>query len=239
MESYPVLEALAAGQLWIALQPIVDLRRRRTFAYEALLRSDSPLFPGPLEVLHASLAEGTIGRLGRALRQMSVDACPGESLFLNIHPNEFAEGWLVRPDDPIFSHDAAVHIEITESVPLTHFRYCHSVLEEMRSKGIYLAVDDLGAGYSNLKYIADLRPDVVKLDRELIAGLDRKERLHRLVTSLVRLCADLGAKVVAEGIETPGELTAVLAAGVRYGQGFLLGRPERRPVVDWSVFAAA
>jgi EAL domain-containing protein (putative c-di-GMP-specific phosphodiesterase class I) len=239
MTSYPVMEALAAGQLWIALQPIVDLRRRHAYAYEALLRSESPLFPGPLDVLRAAVAEGTIGTLGRALRQMSVEACPDEPLFLNVHPNEFAEGWLVRPDDPMFCHDAAVHLEITESVPLTHFRYCHSVLEEVRSRGVYLAVDDLGAGYSNLKYIADLRPDVVKLDRELIAGLDRKERLHRLVTSLVRMCADLGAKVVAEGIETPGELAAVLAAGVRYGQGFLLGRPERRPAVQWSVFATA
>ena len=94
---------------------------------------------------------------------------------------------------------------------------------------MHLVVDDLGAGYSNLKYIADLNPRVVKLDRDLIAGLTRDSRLFKLVSAIVRLCTELDAKVVAEGIETATELDAVVAAGARYGQGYLLARPAFPP----------
>ena len=160
---------------------------------------------------------------------MAVHDCPGLNLFVNIHPDEFNEGWLVRPDDPIFSHDELVFMEITESVPLSHYRFCHSVLRELRSRGAKLAVDDLGAGYSNLKYIADLEPEVVKLDRELVAGLRIGSRQHTLVRSIVGMCEAQNALVVAEGIETADELRAVIDAGAHYVQGFYLARPAFPP----------
>src|SRR5688572_28403904 len=195
----------------MVFQPIVDLRTRLTFAYEALVRPSSPLFKDPPSLFRAAVAENCVGELGRVLRQMSITLCPNFPLFLNVHPNELGEGWLVRPDDPVFTHGEEVYVEITESVPLSHFELCGSMLREMRSKGgVYLVVDDLGAGYSNLKYIVDLEPAVVKLDRELIAGLERDSRLHKLVRNMVKLCTDLGAHVVAEGIETVNELDAVL-----------------------------
>jgi len=114
-------------------------------------------------------------------------------------------------------------------VPLSHFSLCRSVLREVNGKGILLAVDDLGAGYSNLRYIADLAPAIVKLDRHLVSGLIHESRLHKLVRAIVRLCADLGAEVVAEGIETESELNAVRDANVRYGQGYLFARPAPTP----------
>jgi EAL domain-containing protein (putative c-di-GMP-specific phosphodiesterase class I) len=228
-------EALAANELYVALQPIVDLVRGKVFAHETLLRSNAPAFTGPLPILQDAVREGLMGMLGRRLRQMSVRACPAVPLFLNIHPSEFDHGYLVRPDDPIFAHDHPVYLEITESVPLSHFRLCHSVLAEIRSKGVLLAVDDLGAGYSNLKYIADLNPEMVKLDRQLIAGLVPGSRTHKLIKHIVRLCSELGAGVIAEGIETRGELEAVAAAGIRYVQGFLLARPAYpAPLVNFN-----
>ena len=230
-----VQEALANDLLYVALQPVVDLPGRRVFGCEALLRSKAPDFRGPLPIIESALANGFMGQLGRALREMSVRSCPDLPLFLNLNPAEFDEGWLVRPDDPIFLHDHTVYLEITESVPLSHFRMCHGVLEEIRSKGVYLAVDDLGAGYSNFKYIADLAPEIVKLDRELIAGIDGDPRLRKLVAAIVRMCSDLGAKVVAEGIETRDELRTVIDCGVTLGQGYLLARPAFPiPEVVWS-----
>jgi EAL domain-containing protein (putative c-di-GMP-specific phosphodiesterase class I) len=169
------------------------------------------------------------GALGRVIRELATEGCPDYPLFLNLHPHEFDEGWLVRPDDPIFEHSQAVYLEITESVPLSHFTLCHSVLAELRHKGALLAVDDLGAGFSNLKYIADLAPEVVKLDRDLVTGIDRIQRQHRLVTALVRLCTELGAKVVAEGIETAEEARAVADTGAHYGQGYYYARPDFPP----------
>jgi EAL domain-containing protein (putative c-di-GMP-specific phosphodiesterase class I) len=229
-------EALAAGDLYVALQPIVNLERRDVFGHEALARCKSPLFKDPLALIDEALASACMGELGRALRAMAVRSCPDTALFLNLHPAEFDEGWLVRRDDALFSHDETIYLEITESVPLSHYEHCHGVLKEIRGRGISLVVDDLGAGYSNLKYIADLSPEVVKLDRALIANLRSQTRLHKLVTAIVRLCDTLGAKVVAEGIETIEEMWAVIDTGAHYGQGYLFARPAfPAPKVDWMV----
>lgn len=230
-----VRDAVKAGQVYCAFQPLVDVHAKQTFGFEALARCDAPEFPTPPRLLKAAIETDYLGELGRELRRMAIQQCPDSVLFLNIHPNEFDEPWLVRPDDPTATHDRDIYIEITESVPLSHYRYCHSVLAEIRSKGVKIAVDDLGAGYSNLKYIADLAPEVVKLDRSLVAGLTRESRLHRLVSSIVRLCKDQGARVVAEGIETADELRAVIATGAHYVQGYFLARPNREPPrPDWE-----
>jgi EAL domain-containing protein (putative c-di-GMP-specific phosphodiesterase class I) len=230
-----VKQALEARQFYIAYQPLVDLQRKTVFAYEALVRSEAPEFPNALGIIRDAVEARFMGTLGRSLRRMAIDGCPSYPLFLNIHPDEFDEAWLVRPDDSITEHDKDIYLEITESVPLSHYRHCHSVLREIRAKGVKVAIDDLGAGYSNLKYIADLSPEVVKLDRELIANLSRGSRLHTLVCSIVDLCRRQGARVVAEGIETREEMLAVLDTGAHYGQGYFLARPDRElPTVEWS-----
>jgi EAL domain-containing protein (putative c-di-GMP-specific phosphodiesterase class I) len=230
-----IQEVLEGGLLRVVMQPIVDLREHRILAYESLVRSASPDFPDAWSIIKAAVEARLMPRLGRHVRELSLIACPAHALSINIHPSEFDEGWLVRPDDPIFTHDYPVYVEITESMPLTHFKLCHGVLREIRSKGVLLAVDDLGAGYSNLKYIADLAPEIVKLDRGLIAGLTHESRLQKLVSWIAALCEDLGARVVAEGIETPAELDAVQAAGVHFGQGYLLARPAfPLPQIAWE-----
>lgn len=216
------------GLLNVAYQPVVDLHTDRVFAYEVLARPARDLFPNPPAMFLAATGSEVVGELGREIRRLAVEGCD-QRLFVNVHPDELRDRWLVRPDDPIFFHDPGVCIEVTESVPLTHWDLVSGVLAELRAKGVQIVIDDLGAGFSNLKYIADLNPDIVKLDRELVVGLDRQPRLQRLVKGIVRLCADLGAQVVAEGIETEGELSAVFDAGVRYGQGYLLAVPDNPP----------
>jgi EAL domain-containing protein (putative c-di-GMP-specific phosphodiesterase class I) len=215
--------------VFCAFQPIIDLKTQKIFAYESLARTKAPEFDGPMSLFAAAVGEGVTGELGRILRQMSLEGCATHPLFLNIHPAELNEKWVVQPDDPIFQHSEDVFLEITEAVPLSHFRLCKDMLNEVRGRGVHLVVDDLGAGYSNLKYIADLAPRVVKLDRGLIAGLTKDSRLFKLVSAIVRLCSELDSKVVAEGIETETELDAVIAAGARYAQGYLLARPAFPP----------
>ncbi len=230
-----VEEVIEADELYIAYQPVVDLIRKEVFAYEALVRSHAEEFPNPFVLIEAAVEQRAMGKLGRHLRRLAVDGCSMHRLFLNVHPDEFSEPWLVRPDDSITTHGREIYLEITESVPLSHYEHCHSVLAEMRARGAKVAVDDLGAGYSNLKYIVDLEPEVVKLDRELVANLKNESRLHRLVAALVELCTQLDARVVAEGIETEEELAAVIDAGVHFGQGYLLQRPSSELVaVDWA-----
>jgi EAL domain-containing protein (putative c-di-GMP-specific phosphodiesterase class I) len=225
-------------EVHIVYQPLVDLRTTKTFAYEALARTRAPEFDGPMALFAAAVDGACTGELGRVLRTLAVEGCSTHPLFINIHPAELNERWVVQPDDPIFQHSEDVYLEITEAVPLSHFRLCQRMLDEVRGRGVHLVVDDLGAGYSNLKYIADLHPRIVKLDRDLIAGLTRSSRLFKLVAGIVRLCGELDAKVVAEGIETQEELSAVLEAGARYGQGYLLARPAfPLPEVTWPTGA--
>jgi EAL domain-containing protein (putative c-di-GMP-specific phosphodiesterase class I) len=226
--------------VWIAFQPIVDLKTQKIFAYEALARTKSPHFDGPMQLFAAAVAETATGELGRLLRGIALEGCSTHPLFLNINPAELNEKWVVQPDDPIFQHTEDVYLEITEAVPLSHFRLCKDMLNEVRGRGVHLVVDDLGAGYSNLMYIADLNPRVVKLDRGLVAGLTKDSRLFKLVAAIVRLCTELDSRVVAEGIETETELDAVIAAGARYVQGYLLARPAfPPPPIVWPANVAA
>lgn len=211
--------------LRLAFQPILDMRTRKIFAYEALARSPLPIFESPPHLYQAAIRAGRVGEMGRLHRIQATKACPNWPLFININPNELDHGYLVRPDDPIFWHRQPLYLEITESAPLLYFEQCHNVLAEIRKKGVRLAVDDFGAGYSNLRYISDLTPDIVKFDRELVSGIREGSRLYRLMRSLVRLCKEMGAQVVAEGIETVDELAAVETARVDFAQGYLLARP--------------
>jgi EAL domain-containing protein (putative c-di-GMP-specific phosphodiesterase class I) len=230
-----IAEIVAAEDLSVVFQPIIDMEDGSLFAYEALVRCRVAAYSSPPDLFERAVESGAAGELGRMIREIAVPLSSGVPIFLNVHPDELKTGWLVRPDDPIFAHDDAVYLEVTESVPLTHFDLVSSVLREVRARGgVHLVVDDLGAGYSNLKRIADLEPKVVKLDRELIADVQLSRRQHQLVASVVRLCVDLGAVVVAEGIESSDEYFALKDTGVHYAQGFLFARPGYpMPDVTW------
>jgi EAL domain-containing protein (putative c-di-GMP-specific phosphodiesterase class I) len=230
------LQALvSADELSVVFQPIVNMQNGELFAYEALARCARAKLKSPPVLFERAVSAGCVGRLGRMVREIAVPLASGCPLFLNVHPQELQEPWLIRPDDPIYAHDHDVFLEVTESVPLTHFELCRQVLKEMRVRGgVHLVVDDLGAGYSNLKRIIDLEPRVVKLDRELIVNVHQSSRQQQLVSSVVKLCADLNAAVVAEGIETNDEFSALCDTGVHYGQGYLFAKPQfPLPPVSW------
>jgi len=226
---------VSPADLSVVFQPIVNMLDGELFAHEALVRCSVPALKNPLVLFERALEVGCAGRLGRMIREIAVPLSTGRALFLNVHPQELHEGWIIRPDDPIFSHDHTLYVEVTESMPLTQHELCMSVLRELRSRcNVELVVDDLGAGYSNLKRILDLQPKIVKLDRELIINLDRSVRQQKLVAGIVRLCVDLDAQVVAEGIETDEEFVALQDIGVHYGQGYLFARPAYpMPAVTW------
>jgi EAL domain-containing protein (putative c-di-GMP-specific phosphodiesterase class I) len=233
------LEALCTlvdpAALSVVFQPIVSLETGQTFAYEALVRCRTEGLREPPVLFARAVAAGCVGRLGRTIREIAVPHAGGTPLFVNIHPAELSEAWLVRPDDPIFRHSSDVFLEVTESAPLSHYELCMSVLAEIRSRAaVHLVVDDLGAGHSNLLRIADLEPRMVKLDRQLVANLHRQPRKRDLVAAVVELCVRLGAAVVAEGVETFEEYAALRETSAHYGQGYLFARPGfPLPAVPW------
>jgi EAL domain-containing protein (putative c-di-GMP-specific phosphodiesterase class I) len=236
--SIPPESLIAAEDLSVVFQPLVRFDPLRIFAYEALVRCRLPEFRNPTVLFERAVEFGCTGPLGRMIREVAMPLCSGIPAFINVHPAELEDRWLLRPDDPMFLHDHDVYVEITEAVPFTHFSLCQAVLREIRSRAhMHLVVDDLGAGYSNLKSICDLAPKVVKLDRGVIAGTTSGSRQQKLVRAVVRLCEDLGAEVVAEGIETATELRALREAGIRIAQGYLFARPAfPLPQIDPAAF---
>ena len=99
------------------------------------------------------------------------------------------------------------------------------MLAPLRERGLRVAVDDTGAGYASLSHVLSLRPDVVKLDRSLIAQVAHDPARRSLITALMLLSLDLGATVTAEGVETAGELDVLVSLGIDHVQGYLLAHP--------------
>ncbi len=225
----------------VVFQPIVALATGTTYAYEALARCMLPRFESPAALFERAAEEQACGRLGRLVRNVLFETVGPVPVFVNVHPQEAGQRWLVQPTDPIFMHDAQVFLEVTESAAFDAFDLCMHVLHEVRDRcGARIVVDDFGAGYSDLQRVLALHPDIVKLDMSLIRELDRSTAQQRYVQELVETCHELGALVVAEGIETVEELEAVSSAGADFGQGYLLGRPVYPPTrATWPELTAA
>ena len=229
--------SLSVDDINVVFQPIVSLTNGEQYANEVLVRCKVPEYKNPGALFSRAEQENACGRLGRVIREVAFQHAAGMTLFVNIHPDELSSRWLVRPDDPLCFHDAPLYLEITESATLEHYDLCMSVLKEVCSRtGAALVVDDLGAGYSNLKRMIDLDPAIVKFDLTLARGLDKYPRQRTLVTQLVNLCRDLGSKVVIEGVETVDELKAAQDTGADYAQGFVLAMPSFPPPrVTWPL----
>jgi EAL domain-containing protein (putative c-di-GMP-specific phosphodiesterase class I) len=222
----PSIRDLSRDDIDVVFQPILELATHSIFAYEALVRCKWPEYANPTVLFELASAEGACGRLGRLIREVTFERGAGYPLFVNVHPDELSARWLVRPDDPIYMHDHNVFVEVTESAAFTHYEVCRGTLGEMTARGgVFLAVDDLGAGHSNLKRVLELEPHVVKLDRALITDLDSSRRQQIMVRHMVQMFGELGATVVAEGVETIDEFKAIVDVGVQYGQGYLFAKP--------------
>lgn len=228
------VRTLDPEELGAAFQPIVQLSTGATFAHEALARCTRPEYTSPVALFRQAETENACGRVGRWVRDVVFATSDDIPLFVNLHPQELHQRWLVQPTDPIYLHRAPVYLEITESAALQHLELCLSVLHEVRSRsGAQLVVDDLGSGFSDMDRVLTLRPSVVKLDLSLVRDIERLPTQQRRVRDMIEHCHALGARVVAEGIESVEELVTVRDLGADFAQGYLLGRPAPRPERAW------
>jgi EAL domain-containing protein (putative c-di-GMP-specific phosphodiesterase class I) len=127
---------------------------------------------------------------------------------------------------------ARIVLELTEHERVVDYETLRPWLDDLRSDGVRIAVDDAGAGYAGLQQIVGLEPDIVKLDLALTRGIDRDPVRRALARCLVSFADEIGAVVLAEGVETLSELEVLRSLGIPWGQGYYLGRPAMAPVED-------
>lgn len=212
----------------IALQPIVDLTTGRSAGAEALARFPDFPFAGTAAWFAAARQVGLstdleIFAMNRALAELGRLA-EGERLAVNLTPSAVA--LVAERFERVSVPWDRVTIELTEHEPVNDYSVLASSLDLLRAAGAWLSIDDAGSGFASLRHILNLKPDVIKADIDIIRAVDTDPSRIALVSMLVGFAQQTGARLVAEGIETEAERDALVALGVRFGQGFLLGRPE-------------
>lgn len=221
-----VMSVLEGERLTTLFQPIVELDTMQLAGAEALSRV---LLDPPVPAYRLFAAARSAG-LGADLQLLAVrralaasNRIPGDG-FVSV--NLDVDG-ICQPRLASLLEVATrpLVIELTEEVKVDDYQSLRNVLSTLRRVGVRLAVDDTGAGYASLSHVVKLAPELIKLDIELICGIDSDSIRRKLVAAVVNFAAETGTDVVAEGIETRGELEVVRELGVRYGQGYLLGRP--------------
>jgi len=202
------------------------------FGYEGLVRSTDPDLCTPAKLLDAAERLGRVPELGRRVRSAvaasAQSAPPGALLCVNLHALELLDGKLYAPDEPLSRIASRVVLEIAERSALYRIEHLQERVEELRSLGYRIAVDDLGASHAGLSSFRQLGPDIVKLDISLVRNVDSSSAKAGLVKSMIALCSkDLSMRVVCEGVETEGERDTLRAAGAELMQGYLFGMPLR------------
>jgi EAL domain-containing protein (putative c-di-GMP-specific phosphodiesterase class I) len=233
----------------MAFQPIVDMRTRAVFGYEALVRG--PEGQGAMSVLDAVTPENRYA-FDQGCRVKAIElasglglAARGGYLSINFLPNAVYEpsacirltlATARRAGFPL----ERLLFEFTEGEQVRH-DHLGRIISAYKALGLRTAIDDFGAGYSGLTLLAKFQPDVVKLDMELVRDIDRDRIKRVLVAGMVGVCREIGVEVLAEGIETEGEHHTLLELGVPLQQGYLLARPglEVLPEVTWPGSAAS
>jgi len=231
----------AAGGPQIVLQPIVHLGSGMRVGAEALSRFPAEWGLAP----DVCFAEAHSIDLGHALELLAVERAAGlldqvsGYVSMNLSPATVlqpAAGELLgrMPLDRVV-------LELSEHAPVEDYTQLKDVLRPHRERGLRLAIDDVGAGFSSLRHIVLTTPEVIKLDRSLVDGVSHDQVLRTLVRSLVDFGHGCGAEVVAEGIETAADAETLVELGVDYGQGWHYGRPGAPEHLTecWPITAAA
>lgn len=222
-------------------QPIVDALSSAPIGAEALSRfPDDPAVAPDSWFIDAERAG-----LGVDFELLAIESAldaaislPGHYLVsINVSPQTILSGRLGDLIGRSGWQPRRLILEITEHVPIEDYPALVGGLLSLRQDGLRLAIDDAGAGYASFRHILALRPDYIKLDRSLITNVDIDAARRALVIAVTAFAADIGASVIAEGVETLNELDSIKRLGVQAVQGYVFGPP--RPVQDWWTAAGA
>ncbi|TFB46762.1 putative bifunctional diguanylate cyclase/phosphodiesterase [Cryobacterium tagatosivorans] len=243
--------AVDLGQIETWYQPIVDLRERTVVATEALARWRRPerglVMPG--EFIAIAEEVGLIKEIGSTVLGQACLAATalegGMAVSVNVSPRQF-----VRDDFGAVVKRALstsglapnqLWLELTESAVMDAIGSAARTFQELRDLGVRLAIDDFGTGYSSFTHLREFDVDLLKIDMTFVRDIENSARDRAIVEGVVRLADSLKLEVVAEGIETTGQLELLREMGCRYGQGYLFSKPapQAAPVVHFEGFLAS
>lgn len=243
--SGPVAQLMRERALHAVFQPIADLKDGSIHAHEALLRGPSDTaWHSPEVLLHAAQSEGLLHELEffcvlMALRQWGEIKQPGR-LFVNISASALVRliqfGGVTSFARYVREQGMAprmVVLEITEHERVGDVDELAGMVEELRSTGCMMALDDFGDGHSSLRLWSQIKPDIVKIDRYFCRDISVQADKIKTMQALLQIAETFGTSLVAEGIETEDDLRAIRDLGFTYGQGYFIGRPARavEPVI--------
>lgn len=233
--------ALPLDELSLHYQPIVNLAARQVVGFEALMRWHQPTRGAVRPDVFIPLAErsGLITGIGRfALEEATAAATrwpsaqantPAPYVSVNLSARQFHDPGLLSTVERVLKStllpSSRLVLEITESAALTDVTRASMVVKELRRFGVALALDDFGTGYSSLSYLAQLQPDIIKIDRSFVSPETECGDAESLLSAIVSLGHELEMTVVAEGVETDEQLERLRRMGCDLGQGYLFSRP--------------
>lgn len=206
-----------------AFQPIVDMRRGRIAGYEALARFSTGRAASPADWFSAAALWGQAAWLEASVRRIVLSHRPSlpPDCFLSINLSPEAVN---SPEVAgVLEAEACARglrgtvLEVTEQTPIEDYARFDAALAPLRDAGAFLAVDDVGAGYANLRHVMALRPGFLKLDRDVVSGVHADSPKAAAVTAFGAFANELDAWIVAEGVEAEEEIDALIGLGVPLG----------------------
>jgi blue light- and temperature-responsive anti-repressor len=237
--THPVASLSVAPAFSYAFQPIVDTVAREVYSYEALIRgrANEPAFR-VLELVPNDLKH----QFDQDSRIQAITLAARIGLKCNLNLNFLPRSLELCADSIGNTCKAAadsclplerIILEVTEGEVIDDHTHFAALLNEYRGMGIKLAIDDFGAGYSGLNLLAEFQPDHVKIDMNLVRGIERHGPRQAIVRGIAQVCGDLGIDVIAEGVETLQEFRWFEDHGVRLFQGYFFAKPafEKFPPV--------
>ena len=240
-----VRDALDDGWLFSLFHPIVDAGTGAVFAHEALIRARHPqtqevIGAGPIIDASVKLKlEHVLDQRARqvAIRSAAALAIPNVRLFINFMPNTIYDPEVCLRTTMEAAEECGMNLsrlvfEVVETENIPDMKRLKHILDYYRSRGVGTAVDDMGAGFSSLEYLTALRPDFVKLDRALVVRAEHSHSARQNLDLIVAQARQLEIQVIAEGIETEGQMNMCRDAGADFMQGFLFARPANPPEIS-------
>jgi len=235
-----LLEAIIQqDDLTVSFQPIVHLQTQQVYGYEGLIRGPAnTVLYAPTRLFEAAARNNLLAELDFLCRKKVIIRfaqlnLPGR-LFINIDPitilhDQFREGTTIELLQQNGLTAGNVIIELTETHPVEDIALMQQAMKHYRSMGFRVALDDLGAGYSGLKLWSEIRPDIVKVDRHFIQGIDQDRAKQQFFNAILKTATALGSRVITEGVESKGEYATLRKLGVEMVQGYYFCRPVSIP----------